>query len=258
MQKINILQKKGSKPETIVFIHGNSSSNRIYDSLFGSDLIPYNLISFDLEGHGNSEKNGSYSIEGFKKNILDVLNTINGKFILVGHSFGGHLTLEIADEISELEGIVIFGTPPLKNPINLNEAFLPNPHGATLFTESPSQKEVEAFFEDTVTIKEVIPILQEDFDKSDPKIRSAIALGIATPNAFKDERTVFLGLTINKCIIHGENDSIINLDYIKQIQTDANNSFEIKIVKNSGHYPSLEQPDDFLTLIADFANSTFG
>ena len=77
-------------------------------------------------------------------------------------------------------------------------------------------------------------------------------------NAFKDERAVFLGLTINKCIIHGENDPLINLDYLKQIQQEANNSFEIKFVKNSGHYTSIEQPDDFLTLIADFAYSTFG
>ncbi len=39
------------------------------------------------------------------------------------------------------KGLVIFGTPPIKKPVNIEEAFLPVPELQTYLSENPSQTE---------------------------------------------------------------------------------------------------------------------
>ena len=257
MRKIHVKEKKGTESETIIFVHGNSSSSNIFDKIFDLSEMPYNLLSFDLSGHGLSEKSGDYTVDSLKEDIHQVLNKVQGEIILIGHSLGGHLIIEIAQELKNLKGLAIFGTPPLKKPVNFGEAFKANPHSNTLFMENPSDEQLSLFLDDVVTNKEVIPLIRKDYLDTDPKIRSAIAAGLATPDTLQDERNIFLSLEIKKFILHGEADSLISLEYLKKMQEDANESFEIFVIPECGHYPTIEQPGVFLKYLNIICNSTF-
>ena len=118
--------KKGTRKGTMVFLHGNSSSSKVFNETFSSS-IDHTLIRMDLPGHGGSPKNPqSYAIDTLRTMVIDfIIEKVTEPFLLIGNSLGGHLAIEILPELPQCKGLVIFGTPPLKKPINAEEAFLP-------------------------------------------------------------------------------------------------------------------------------------
>ena len=90
-----------------------------------------------------------------KEYLLKQLKYHKGNVILVGHSLGGHLAIEIAEKIDNLKGLIIIGTPPVKKPMNLEEAFLPIQEIQTFFTENPIHKDIESIVDIALQNKKV-------------------------------------------------------------------------------------------------------
>ena len=117
-----------NKKGTLFCIHGNSSSSKVFEDLKQNQNSKYDVFLIDLLGHGtNQEKQNmsDFSLKSQKEYLLKQLKYHKGNVILVGHSLGGHLAIEIAEKIDNLKGLIIIGTPPVKKPMNLEEAFLP-------------------------------------------------------------------------------------------------------------------------------------
>jgi len=110
--------RKGAKKGTIILLHGNSSSSKVFEPVFNSD-IAYTLLAIDLPGHGESERAENYGYPQIREKLLDQVLKVEEPLILVGNSLGGHLAIEILNNITNSKGILIFGTPPLKRPLNL-------------------------------------------------------------------------------------------------------------------------------------------
>ncbi|WP_167537945.1 alpha/beta fold hydrolase [Sphingobium chlorophenolicum] len=55
----------------------------------------YRACTFDLRGHGQSEwsANGDYRIERFVEDLVNVVETFSRPAVLIGASFGGHVSL---------------------------------------------------------------------------------------------------------------------------------------------------------------------
>ncbi|MFT7233972.1 MAG: pimeloyl-ACP methyl ester carboxylesterase [Cyclobacteriaceae bacterium] len=239
------------KKGTIVMLHGNSSSSMVFDPVFESEL-PYSLMTFDLLGHGESECDGKYGITDLKKQILSYVSTIDDDVLLVGHSLGGHLAIEVAEEIENLKGLLVTGTPPLKKPLNMEEAFLPNPSLGTFFEENPKNENLSETLNIVVCNKSTIPLLKKDFLRADPKVRSVLAAEI---DAWSDELTIFSNLSCLKYVIQGDQDPIVNPKYLESINHDI--QFELIMMTDCGHYPSIEKPDEFIQHLKSIAEKVF-
>ena len=86
-----VCQTHGSKKnETIIFIHGASSDQRIWKYLVDYSKVRYYVITIDLLGHGLSDKPSSnYDLDVWSGNLLSVINHYKlEKVNLVAHSFG--------------------------------------------------------------------------------------------------------------------------------------------------------------------------
>ena len=247
IMKINKHKNKG----TIVLLHGNSSSSNVFTPVIESD-IPYNIVAFDFYGHGESEHNGAYKLSCMKDQILSVLENIDDDVLLVGNSLGGHLAIEVANNVKNLKGLLFFGTPPVKKPLNMEEAFILNPAVNIFFTENPTEEEVETSLAVATQNKKVVSLLKEDFFKTDPKARGEIA---SQADEFSDELAILTNLICQKFIIAGEQDPFINLTYLEQNKTKAN--YKLIKIANCGHYPSIEQPDEFVNHLKNIANQIF-
>jgi len=88
------------KPDrkTLVFIHGVSGSSSAwlpYEKIFENK---YNVLTYDIRGHGLSKKYPSYSDYEVKKFAEDLNNLISylnlKKIVLISNSFGGLIHLE--------------------------------------------------------------------------------------------------------------------------------------------------------------------
>ena len=99
---------KPNRP-TLVFVHGLSGSSSAWIPYENILKNKYNILTFDIRGHGWSKKFLNYSdykIKNFANDLHDLISFLSiSEFILISHSFG---TL-IAEEYIELHNQYVIG-----------------------------------------------------------------------------------------------------------------------------------------------------
>lgn len=111
----------------VLFIHGwlGSSNEWIYQIFFFNSKR--HIIILDLPGFGKSDKpNTKYSIEFFSNQILEFLDVIGyNEVILVGHSLGGMIALNIAIKNKDLvKKLILISTSASFTPSNKDKIIL--------------------------------------------------------------------------------------------------------------------------------------
>ena len=250
---------KINSKDVIFCIHGNSSSKRVFNSLIASKSYQQRIIAIDLPGHGDNimdyKKHKDFSFSLYKEYLINKINEIEGNILLIGNSLGGHLAIEVATKIKNLKGLVIFGTPPVKRPLNLEEAFNPVEALHTFFNDNPCEGEINNAIDIAVQNKGVKEQLIKDFLRTNPFVRSSCAKEI-TENKLDDEYKLYKNLDVPKLIIHGDTDPTVNKNYLLELNAISTKS-EFVEIKNCGHYASIEQPAIFNNLVLKFCKTVF-
>ena len=105
----------GSGP-AVVFIHGIGSSAETWRTVAEQLAGSHTVVRFDLLGHGESptlEDPAEYSRDRALDDLDDILATIDGPAVLVGHSLGGYLALaHAATRPGIARGVVVLNTGP--------------------------------------------------------------------------------------------------------------------------------------------------
>lgn len=101
--------------QTLVFVHGLSGSSSAwipYEQKFSPD---YNLLTFDLRGHGKSKKYrgyAEYSLEKFSDDLHALLTHLHIQHhLLISHSFGTLVALEYLRKYGQTADGLIFFSP---------------------------------------------------------------------------------------------------------------------------------------------------
>lgn len=249
-------KKRGSKKGTIILLHGNSISSKIYDCLFESN-IANTLVAFDLPGHGKSENIPSYSFKVLTKLLKDQIALENEPLLIVGTSLDGHLAIEILPDIEDVKGIIIIGTPPIKKPLNLEEAFVKSDSLFTFFEPSPPDEAVNLALNSLIENKEVLEHMFMDFKETDPKVRADLAIELTQGENVSDQHYIFSTDMRKKYIIHGCDDKIVNRNYLLDLIKNAKDKPVIIEIDNCEHIPSLGQPDIFIDKLKEIALDVF-
>lgn len=105
----------GSGPP-IVFIHGIGSSGATWAGVAERLAAEFTCLRFDLLGHGDSPKPedpSEYTRDRALDDIDELLASLDGPTVLVGHSLGGYLALaHAATRPGVARGIVVLNTGP--------------------------------------------------------------------------------------------------------------------------------------------------
>ncbi len=254
------IAKKGDEKGVIIFIHGNSSSAEIFSRILESEKLKQTKIAVRLPGHkGNMEgfeNENDFSIDSYVDKISEFINSIDDDILLVGNSLGGHISIEMAHKILRLKGLMIMGTPPLKKPLNIEEAFVVTPALQVFMTEKPLETEIKNASKIAVFNEEHAPFVENSFKESNPKVRTEMTIDL-TENKFSNQYKTFTELLVPKFIVHGENDPSVNLDYLKTLQELSSTNCELTIINNCGHYPSIETPEQFIEILSKASNKVF-
>lgn len=259
---ISYFETTGTGP-TVVFIHGNSSSSDSFqEQLQSLALAHFRLICLDLPGHGQSSREPNpaqndsasrYSMRFYSQVILGFLRAVSATDgFVVGHSLGGHIAMETANQIPSVRGWVVFGAAPIAHPPNLQDAFLPHPASGAFFKEDLSDEEMSAWARACFVDANKIPMgFKKNIRNTHARIRSALAEHIFALD-FDDEVKCIAKLKAPIAFFHGEKETLINLDYIRSLSIPKLWHSAVKIIPEAGHNPHLEQPELFNQLLIDF------
>ena len=260
-RKVAFYQSK-TEGQPLFLLHGNSCSAQFFEKQFNSDLAKkYRLVAVDLPGHGNSEKaenaEEGYSIPGFVKVVKEAVHQLNiHNAVFVGHSLGGHILLEAAEELPQAAGFMVFGTPPLGIPPAMDKAFLPNPIITNLFkgelTSEEANQIAQAFLrpEHTEAPDFMVNALLNTDQNMRPNLGQSIGQG-----KYKDELEVVQHLEKPLAVLHGAKEQLINGDYFSEISIPTLWDEEVKVVSDAGHCPQWESPGMFNDLVVKFTDT---
>jgi pimeloyl-ACP methyl ester carboxylesterase len=255
---IYLRKKEGSSPGTIVFVHGNSGSSKLFDSIFSSEIFDQTLLAPDLPGHGKS-LNGfdfdNYGFVSYRKILIDLINSIDDDMLLVGISLGGHLVMETLDEVNNVKGVVLSGSPPIGKVEDMANAFVINELLGLFSTENCDHTAINNTFNSIVFQSAVRSKIKKDFLSTDPKVRLAIAESFSDPSMLKDEIKLLEDFKGEKLFIQGADDPMLNQDYLMGLGNK--NIFRLEMLKNCGHYPSLESSKSYIELVKTVSNACF-
>lgn len=100
---------------TLVFVHGLSGSSSAWLPYERGLENTFNILSFDLRGHGKSGKPSEYEeykIEDFADDLSELTEYLKiDKFVLVGHSLGCFVVLSYLQKHQEKVSKVVFLAP---------------------------------------------------------------------------------------------------------------------------------------------------
>jgi pimeloyl-ACP methyl ester carboxylesterase len=236
---------------TLVFLHGNSSSSRLFSDFFDSSNLDANLVAYDLPGHGLSKKCKDFNFIDFTSKVITEINSLDNDIVLVGHSLGGHLALQVSEQINDLKGLILMGTPPLKRPLNLEEAFLPLSEMNVYFVRDSTDVDLRNAIRALVYDNTDTFFLEDDYRYTDSLFREIVANEWLSNDRYADEKNIFQSLSIPKFIIHGTRDPLVNYDYLKEsLGTNLSGSMALYEVKDCGHFVSLEKPLEFEKILS--------
>lgn len=112
----------GDKP-CIVFLHGAQHDHSVW--ILQSRYLAhhgYDVLALDLPGHGASEGKAPTAVEAMAEQVAAALQPLpTTRFLLVGHSMGSLIALEVARRLQRVAGVALLGTA---FPMRVSEALL--------------------------------------------------------------------------------------------------------------------------------------
>jgi len=264
------------KGEPIVILHGGAGLDHTY-------LLPqmlkladhYSLIFYDQRGSGRSTgavDSVSITVDNFVNDLEQVRKALHFEQItLLGHSWGGLLAMEYACRFpnrvrrmilaSSVGSTSAWEVPFAQNRearrTSLDSAALVNIMASDGFAKRapPVMEEfVRTFFRSYFYNQSLADSLTLTFS---PQTADNVLpiLGLMSKQiASYDIRKQLATLTCPVLILHGDADPI-PLKYAEETQAVMKNS-KLVVLKNSGHFPYIEVPQEFFSACEEFLAST--
>lgn len=233
-KKINY-ELYGSGSKTIVYLHGWGQNIAMMKPIADPLSFNYKVLIIDLPGYGDSEEpHTPWSIYDYVECIKKLLKELKiDKPILVGHSFGGKISL-LYSSMYEVEKLILLA--------------------------SPFKKEIEKLSLKTKTLKTLkkVPGLNklEDFAKkhigsTDYKNASPLMRQILVSTVNLDITENVKKITCPTLIIWGTNDEAVDVKRAYELENLIEDA-GVVIYENCTHYAYLENLKQTINVLKNF------
>lgn len=237
----------GSGNITLLFVHGWCIDQSYWSNQFDQFCPNYKVVTIDLPGFGKSGKNrDNWTIEEYAKDIETVINQLKlTNVVLVGHSMGGDIILEVANHNEEV--IALIGIDNFKEVgIEYDEQMQAEIDGFIGMLKENYQEIAPAYAEGLLfhpTTDSLVKIrVKNDFKTADSSIAISSFEALFT---YAPKEVTQLSQLKQKIYLINSDATRTNIEGLEA--TGA--SFEVIDINATGHYPMIEKPEEFNKLL---------
>ena len=239
------------KGTTVVLIHGFLENSTMWDKITPELIKRNRVITVDLLGHGKSDCLGYvHSMELFSETIKAVLKHLKiRKYILVGHSLGGYISLAFAKiNPSKIKGLCLLNSTSNEDSKDRKKLRTRANKMVQNNFESMVKMSISNLFHQKKisNFKEEIEAIKKD------ALQTSIQGYIAAQEGMKlrQNTNAFLSeSTFKKLLIIGEKDPV--LDFETSLKEAKNTNSEIVIFPD-GHMSHIENKNELITTLKGF------
>lgn len=242
--------------ETIVLLHG-FQCDKDYMVPMAKYLKGYHLVIPDIPGFGDTEKNPSlkYDIDSQVVRLAGFFEKIGlKKFYIAGNSMGGNIAgVYAARHPDMVQGLVLIDNAGVTMPVK--SVFLKGLESHKNIILISDEKDYDRVIDMVYFKKPFIPfplkgvmisraIASRPFNE---QITEESLANYALENEIKK-------ITMPVLIIWGDSDKFIDISTVQVLEKGLKN-YTTKIIKNCGHLPMMERPEETAGYITSFIKS---
>lgn len=244
-------EQAGQGSPTLVLLHGNLASKRWWDLVFPMLAETYTVVRVDLRGNGESEQADSYSIPEYGADVREQIKALGlTDVIVVGHSMGGAVAMDIAANEPELiRGFLLLNSAPIDG-MDASEEIIP-----LLVQMSQDRNLMKMSLAATVPTAasgELFEALVDD---------AMLAASTVVPN-YKSIGSIDYRLQLAETelpckIVYGTLDNLITREMVDRTQQAIPGS-ELVLLEGVGHGTTVEAPERVVAEIHRFVARVMG
>ncbi len=263
-------RQAGSGP-VLVLIHGITSDSATWGRVMPYLARRFTVIAPDLFGHGRSAKpKGDYSLGAHASDVRDLLLALgHDRATFVGHSLGGGIAMQLCYQFPErCERLVLVDSGGLGRDVTLllRAATLPGSEFVLPLLAASRLLDAGRLAGGLLRLvglragTDIQEMARGHATLSDRETRAAFIhtlRSVVEPGGQRVDASNRLYLTeqLPLLLIWGEHDSLIPISHGRAAHKQMPNS-RLAIFADSGHFPQLDEPERFLDVLIDFADST--
>jgi pimeloyl-ACP methyl ester carboxylesterase len=256
----------------VVLLHGLASSSDTWAQVMPTLGRRAHVIAPDLLGHGQSAKprSGDYSLGAYAAGLRDLLVALDlDRATIVGHSFGGGVTMQFAYQFPELtDRIALVASGGLGSGVTLALRAATLPGAATTLRAITAMSPRWLSRLTHRAVRAVPSLAGADLDGlfsafasfADGGARRAFvqtargALNWSGQRLDGTER-LYLLADIPLLLVGGTRDAVIPVGHTLAAHDQLPGS-RLEVFEGAGHFPHLDDPRRFARVLADFLATT--
>ena len=233
----------GRGGQEILLVHGSGGDHTVWSYQVKGLREGFSVAALDLNGHGRSTFREGDGLTTYTEDVLAVLERLSPKALLVGHSLGGALALNVALRHPEMiGGISLVGTgarlrvlPEILELVEVEEDF-----------DRVIELILEWAFSDT-SQPELVTKAREQMRANGQR---ALRRDLLTCDGF-DVMGKLNQIEVPALIICGREDRLTPVKYAEYLRDRIPNA-TLKVIEGAGHMVMLERPAELNRAIEDF------
>lgn len=236
---ININYIHYGKPDSknLVFLHGWGQNIEMMKPIADPFQKDFNILIIDLPGYGLSEEpKNEYSVFDYVEIIKKICDKLSiNKPVLIGHSFGGKISLAYASKY-DVEKIILFGSPFKKE----YEKLPLKVKALKTLKKVPGLNKLENFAKKHMG--------STDYKNASPMMRKILVntVNLDISNEIKKIKAPAL-------IIWGTNDEAVPIERAYELEKLINDA-GVVVYEGATHYAYLEQLNKTIQIMNNFLN----
>lgn len=259
----------GSGP-LVVLLHGVAGSSATWEPLIRRLSSQHRVIAPDLLGHGESAKPpGDYSLGAYANWIRDLLEAVGEeRGTIVGHSLGGGVAMQFAYQYPErCERLVLVSSGGLGRAVHplLRAAVLPGAELVLPWLSVVAARSIGTMMKTGERLgfrasADLAEAWRSFVSLEDPEARLAFLTTVRGIIDLHGQRVsavdkLYLASELPTMIVWGERDPLIPVSHAYRAHEMAPQS-RLEIFARAGHYPYLDDPERFATVLLEFLRTT--
>lgn len=222
---------------TLVLLHGWGQNIEMMEPIANRYIDKFNILIIDLPGFGKSQEPPyAWTIYEYTECIKKLIDSLNIKKIhLIGHSFGGRLSLIYAS-LYKVEKLVCLASPYCKE-----------------ITKLPLKTRIYKCVKKIPGLKWLANIIRNKVGSTDYKNASEIMRGVLVKSINVEMSEDVKKITCPTLLVWGTNDTAVPLNRAYELEKLIKDSAVIKY-EGATHYAYLERLNHLITVLDSFFN----